>query len=481
MNTHLFNGLVSFVLLLTTLVAANPMPAQIMPETTFVSMGLDTPIGPEAVGVELSPGYSQITSPGTIITYTHILTNTGTNLDTFVVQASSSQTWSVALLSPTGTLNLPLQLDSGLSATVMIRLTVPTPVISGTVDMTTITVTSQTDPAVAAIAADVTTVRNVPRYVFLPLALKRWPPLPDAPVLNPISNPDSDGNYTVSWNAAYLATTYTLQEDDNLGFSSPAAQYTGAGTAWLASGKPGGAYYYRVKATNSWGDSGWSNIQSAIALPGIHGRITYQGVPIVGAPVSLQLYYSTIRTTTTQADGIYQFTDAPTLTSGQMYSARYLNSTNPSFVARCAGRDLLSYTAGASVAGGDFDIANIPQMSPPNAATIALPYTFQWTRRPGVPSDSYILEIWNGDPSYDWWETPPLGYISQYTLNSLPSGLSLGTPYWWDVAVDTRAAGGGFCYSFDQNRTVTFSSGVTSSHDTVQGLRRLQNEDMRPR
>jgi hypothetical protein len=48
--------------------------------------------------------------------------------------------------------------------------------------------------------------------IYLPITMNRWPPIPDAPVLNGISNSDGDGNYTVIWNAAYLADTYTLQE-----------------------------------------------------------------------------------------------------------------------------------------------------------------------------------------------------------------------------------------------------------------------------
>jgi uncharacterized repeat protein (TIGR01451 family) len=103
--------------------------------------------------------------------------------------------------------------------------------------------------------------------VYLPLVVKRWPPIPDTPVLNAISNPDGDGSYSVSWNAAYLADTYTLQEDDNAAFTSPATAYTGSGTGWSASGKATGTYYYRVKATNSWGDSGWSNVQSVTVTP----------------------------------------------------------------------------------------------------------------------------------------------------------------------------------------------------------------------
>jgi uncharacterized repeat protein (TIGR01451 family) len=104
--------------------------------------------------------------------------------------------------------------------------------------------------------------------IYLPITMKRWPPIPDAPVLNAIGNSDGDGNYTVTWDAAFLADTYTLQEDDNAAFSSPVTVYDHAsGTSWTASGKASGTYYYRVEATNSWGDSGWSNVQSAIVLP----------------------------------------------------------------------------------------------------------------------------------------------------------------------------------------------------------------------
>jgi hypothetical protein len=106
-----------------------------------------------------------------------------------------------------------------------------------------------------------------PYRVILPVVLKRWPPIPDVPVLNPISNADGDGSYTVSWSTAYLATTYVLEEDDNAAFSSPTQRYSGYSTSWSVTGKVPGTYYYRVKARNSWGDSGWSNIQSVGVVP----------------------------------------------------------------------------------------------------------------------------------------------------------------------------------------------------------------------
>jgi hypothetical protein len=37
--------------------------------------------------------------------------------------------------------------------------------------------------------------------------------------------------------------------------------------SWGANDKAPGTYYYRVKATNSWGNSGWSNVESVSVVP----------------------------------------------------------------------------------------------------------------------------------------------------------------------------------------------------------------------
>jgi hypothetical protein len=58
-----------------------------------------------------------------------------------------------------------------------------------------------------------------------------------------------------------------LEEDDNVAFSSPETRHTGPGTSWNAGGKAAGTYYYRVKASNSVGHSGWSNVRSVVVQP----------------------------------------------------------------------------------------------------------------------------------------------------------------------------------------------------------------------
>jgi hypothetical protein len=456
MTMRLITGLIICAFLLTVLLVGNLTPTRA------------TPVAANDAGVELSPGYLQTATPGQIVTYTHTLTNTGTTTDTFTLDASSSQGWAVALVGSSGIMSLPLELDAGLTATFFVSLTVAPDAISGTLDMAVITATSQTSPTVWISAVDTTTVENATWTVYLPLVLKRWPPIPDAPVLNPISNADDDGNYTVTWNAADLATSYTLQEADNAAFANPVQRYSGSNTDWATSTNSGGTYYYRVKASSSWGDSGWSNLQAVVALPGIHGRVTYQGAPAAGIVVDL-LYDLSLIHTTTQADGTYYFSN---LTPGTFYHVDYDNESNvPTYIRHCSGSNLPAYTSGARQVGSDYDIANIVLQSPPSGATIAVPYTFKWTPRPGVPSDSYSLEIF--DAGYtNVWNARDLGYVGQYTLNSLPNELKYPHPYMWWVWV---GAPGATCIS--SARSVTFSSSAANSYHKANDRQSYLMED----
>lgn len=125
--------------------------------------------------------------------------------------------------------------------------------------------------------------------IYLPMVLKNFPVLPNAPVLNAISNGDGDGNYTVSWSSSEEAQTYSLQEDDNATFSTPTTVYSGSSTSTAISGRDMGTYYYRVGASNTYGSSGWSNVKSVevtVPLPncpqaGDWSGTTYQGRSIV--------------------------------------------------------------------------------------------------------------------------------------------------------------------------------------------------------
>ncbi len=103
--------------------------------------------------------------------------------------------------------------------------------------------------------------------VFLPMVMRDWPALPATPHLNTISNDSGSSDYDVTWDAATYATGYVLMESLNVPSISSASQvYSGNATSWSASGKAAGTYYYWVKATNTWGASGWSNMESTVVL-----------------------------------------------------------------------------------------------------------------------------------------------------------------------------------------------------------------------
>ena len=91
--------------------------------------------------------------------------------------------------------------------------------------------------------------------------------LPGTPSLSPISNVNSIENYLVRWTVMSGAISYTLQEDDNADFNSPTNRYMGENTQYQVSGQLTGKWYYRVKATNSYGESDWSNIVSSTVAP----------------------------------------------------------------------------------------------------------------------------------------------------------------------------------------------------------------------
>jgi len=89
-----------------------------------------------------------------------------------------------------------------------------------------------------------------------------------APILSPIDNLDGNGDYLVAWSVVTQAISYTLEEDDNAGFTSSIARYLGIDTQFQVLGQGYGTWYYRVKANPLHGSAPWSNIESVSVVPG---------------------------------------------------------------------------------------------------------------------------------------------------------------------------------------------------------------------
>ena len=125
--------------------------------------------------------------------------------------------------------------------------------------------------------------------IYLPLVMNNFPLIPDAPVLNAISNEDGDGTYTVSWSSSVGANSYTLQEDVSADFSNPTTVYAGFDTSTAISGRDVGMYYYRAKASNAYASSGFSSVESVevtAALPDCPQTGQWYGSTSQGYPIS---------------------------------------------------------------------------------------------------------------------------------------------------------------------------------------------------
>jgi hypothetical protein len=98
--------------------------------------------------------------------------------------------------------------------------------------------------------------------VYLPLVIKNWPPTPGTPTLNTIPAPGANPSYLVDWDPASRADTYILEQATQSNFSDAEVIYDGEDTSYSVDSKGIARYYYRVKAHNEFGDSGWSSTQS---------------------------------------------------------------------------------------------------------------------------------------------------------------------------------------------------------------------------
>ena len=230
----------------------------------------DVSILKEVIGIALKPG-DRITFTLTIANLGNAVAARTVVTDTLPAQVLTPTYASTLVITPTGgSIVLPnmawnvQMLPAGASGV--------------------ITIYGQIDPALPAIRSfansatiwdpeDVTPGNNTSRVtvgaqkVHLPLVTKLWPPIPDAPLLNGISNPDGDGNYTVTWSAAARATAYVLQEDDSASFPSPTTLYAGPNTTHAVTDRSVSTWWYRVRASNAYGTSPWSTPQSVVVQP----------------------------------------------------------------------------------------------------------------------------------------------------------------------------------------------------------------------
>jgi hypothetical protein len=150
----------------------------------------------------------------------------------------------------------------------------------------------------------VTVLDRAVYVVYLPAAVRGWPPVPRAPVLDPIGNADGDGTYPIGWSAVPDVDSYMLQQATQSSFANAVEIYAGTARSHTVTGRGPGRYYYRVRARNEWGDGKWSTAQWVDVLweaepndqaltqangPLVSG-LTYYGVFLDGSDVQDYFY-----------------------------------------------------------------------------------------------------------------------------------------------------------------------------------------------
>lgn len=222
-----------------------------------------------------------------------------------------------------------------------------------------------------------------------------------------------------------------------------------------------------------------TNSSPVCSPTGIYGRVTQNGAPASGVSLELVQCDNTqdnngnntcifsYRTTQTNVNGCYNFTNAETLpppTDGvypYSYDIRYVNPStiyNNRLYAWYTDR-LKFYHAGDSVAGGDFDIADLVLVAPAHNSSVPFPATFSWKIR--NPGEIYEWQL--RSPNFKLLFKIALPGGNSYTLTGSPPGVSLDPAlfYPW-LVVPCTTAGCGTPYYY---RTVRFSqaSGATTA------------------
>lgn len=129
---------------------------------------------PTAAGVTVQPtSAAQSGAPGSIVTYTVRVTNTGSATDIFTLTVTG-QAWPTDIVVTPGTIIITnttvlIQLNPGEGRNVQVQVAIPAGAAGGDQDVTTFRARSQSEPAVSATATLTTTARY---QLYLPLVLK---------------------------------------------------------------------------------------------------------------------------------------------------------------------------------------------------------------------------------------------------------------------------------------------------------------------
>ena len=200
------------------------------------------------------------------------------------------------------------------------------------------------DPVYAGLDADDVTVTVLDddrgKRVYLPLVTRNRPVLLNPPTLYPIDNPDGDGTYSVGWSPVSGAVLYILEESNDIAFSGANEIYSGALAGFVVTQRGAGRHYYRVKARNDWGESGWSNVESVIVL--WEAEPNDEPIQANGPLVSGLTYFGTFPSVADLND--YYYFDLAMVHSVELWLTHIPLAQNCDLVLRDSSLDVVGYS-----------------------------------------------------------------------------------------------------------------------------------------
>jgi hypothetical protein len=209
------------------------------------------------------------------------------------------------------------------------------------------------------------------------------------------------------------------------------------------------------------------------APSGLYGLVTEDGQPAADVAISLLQNYvrppllTTLMTTTTRADGLYQFLDVPTITSrdnspycqAEYYITYQNQSSDLQHIGFWMSQRLRNYNQGTAFNLSNFNLTAPQLLTPINGAHVTSPVHFSWQPR-SSSDDDYALYISAEDFDHLGlgYSTDRLGYTGEYdfdiekdacaVVSPEPCSAWYGVPLVWELLIynqtgfgSVRAAG----------------------------------------
>lgn len=169
----------------------------------------------------------------------------------------------------------------------------------------------------------------------------------------------------------------------------------------------------------------------------LHGILTFDGQPEVGAHVGLYFYngseWQVIDWTQSDTSGDYYFSRLPALLPDQAYAPFYINVNDPNKTDRIWYGDCYANSSGPYDPNVSNFACNIETkdlfLETPFVIPDLFPVTFKWSTRPVIGEETYLLNIFD---FFNGQMYQTMSNDDMVTIGNLPYGFS-GNEFFWQV------------------------------------------------